>query len=293
MTAVRELADMRARREMNTELASLRQQLGRPPTADEVEAIRARCPAPPAPYRSLLNGPDPDLQRMLEQAHAATKLHMAEQEALRERQAAATETRRVAEQQQARLARLRTAGIPEDHVRVLTSAGLDKSGDAMQRVVRWRKGDRRVLVLAGAVGRGKSLAACWLLAMGPRRPYPHPGGYDTTWPAELAPRFVAARRLARLDTYRSRELDVLERCSVLVVDEVGGGDVGSASSWAERLDSLVSARYDAALDTILTTNLGRDEFREAFGERLFDRVSGSAGTWEEFAGPSLRQGGGR
>lgn len=257
----------------------------------------ARHIQPVPPYRNI--GGDPELAAIVAKAQAewverfaqdAVAMETAEHKALREREAMVATTRQKAEQLQARLARLRTAGVPEDHVKMLVSQGLDKTGDAMVRSKRWRQGNRRILVLGGALGVGKSLAACWLLACGPRRPYPHPEGYDEpTWPSALAPRFILARRLARLDTYRSGELDLVEKCALLVVDEVGAGDVGSYDKWAERLDGIVSGRYDAALDTVMTTNLTRDEFRKAFGERLFDRVSGTCGTWEEFAGKSLRQ----
>ena len=78
--------------------------------------------------------------------------------------------------------------------------------------------------------------------------------------------------------------------ALLVIDEVGAGDCGSPASFAERLGGLASERYDAGLDTVMTGNLVRQEMLDMFGARLFDRITGMRGTWEEFAGPSLRQG---
>ena len=194
--------------------------------------------------------------------------------------------------------RLRAAGVPERFTGVIADRKVDLTRGAIPRAQAWRQGPKRLLVLGGGVGLGKTLAACWLISTGPRHPYPHPGGYDEPhWPSELQPRFIRAARLARLDTYRSGELGLVERCSLLVIDEVGGGDVGLVDSWAGRPDSIVSGRYDAGLDTVLTTNLLREaakdkppEFRELFGDRLFDRVAGTGGTWEEFAGASMRGG---
>lgn len=213
---------------------------------------------------------------------------------LAEQRRAADEQRAVARREAAMrrelLARLRRTGVPERHEAVLVAGSYDASRPIAIDADRWRRSDRRLLGLGGAVGIGKSLTAAWLLAQAPRRPWRNPDGTDSGWPAHLHPRWVRASTLARLDTYRAPELAALEACCCLVIDEVGGGDVGAPASFAERLDMLVSGRYDAGLDTVLTSNLTEDEFRQQFGERLYDRITGDAGVWVERGGASLRKG---
>lgn len=201
----------------------------------------------------------------------------------------------------ARLARLRRAGVPARHLRVLLGlpdlegvvVHYDPARPPARTVASWRRSKHATLVLGGAMGVGKSLAACWLIDQGPRRPYPHPDGYDLAdWPDALRPRYVHAGQLARLSTYgragAASEVETLERCALLVIDEVGGVDVGQAATWIARLDALVSVRADNEMDTVLTTNLTAAEFAATYGERVLDRMRGDGRCWREFAGDSLR-----
>lgn len=210
-----------------------------------------------------------------------------------------------------RTVRLRRAGIPVPYIRVLLGLP-DEDGAVetydperyMARVVaRWRATKHRTLVLGGSVGIGKSLSACWLVDQGPRRKYMNDsGGYDANWPDELAPRYVHAGRLARLSTYgrggAPPELELIERCALLVIDEVGGADVGGTAGWVARLDSIVATRSDQGLDTIVTTNLRIEDeqingqmvrgFRTMYGERVLDRMRGDGSCWVERKENSMR-----
>lgn len=209
----------------------------------------------------------------------------------REAAAQAAASQRAEAAARLRLARLRHAGVPAKHERVLVE-GYDASRYLPARVVaRWRPSPHHTLVLGGALGVGKSVAACWLIDQGPRGRYRSPDGYDAAaWPDELAPRYVHAGRLARQSMFARpghvSELDLLERVSLLVIDEVGGAEAGPA--WVARLDTLVSVRADNLLDTIVTTNLTTEEFAAAYGERVLDRMRGDGRCWVECAGKSGR-----
>lgn len=278
-------------------------------------------------HGGLVHAGDPEVLAVLRRATNAWGPRMAENRAALEREEREQREQRERESAEAakraakvRFARLRRAGVPEKHLRVLLGLP-DEDGKAveydaqtryMARVVaRWRDSKHRTLVLGGGVGVGKSLGACWLIDQGPRRPYPNPeGGYDAVWPDELAPRYVHAGRLARLSTYGRKgevpELEIIERCALLVIDEVGGVDVGRAADWIARFDSIVASRADNLLDTVITTNLRVEDeeeidertrrptgriirgFRSMYGERVLDRMRGDGSCWAESNAKSLR-----
>lgn len=235
-----------------------------------------------------------DLARVVARARAAAA-DAGWTQAERERRQAAEDAARQARSAEAaareRLTRLRRAGVPAKHEKVLIES-YDASGFLPARVVaRWRPSPHHTLVLGGALGVGKSVAACWLIDQGPRGRYRSPDGYDAaTWPDELAPRYVHAGRLARQSMFAKpghvSELDLLERVSLLIIDEVGGAEAGPA--WVARLDTLVSVRADNLLDTVVTTNLKTEEFEAAYGERVLDRMRGDGRCWVECAGKSGR-----
>jgi len=132
--------------------------------------------------------------------------------------------------------------------------------------------DRRVLLLAGRVGCGKTHAA--------------------EVAAELHPeegRLVTAFRLSRLAPW-DKEIDVLIRIrGVLVIDDVGTEHEAKAGKFASLLDGIVNDRHHAGRKTVLTTNLNviqkensipGQSFRERYGERLFDRIRGNGRAME-------------
>lgn len=134
---------------------------------------------------------------------------------------------------------------------------------------------RPVLMLAGGVGSGKTLAAAWALSQNFEvlRPYRIAKG-------DLAPQivwrsgyFVTLEWLVDRSLFQEDDRLARQRAletSLLVLDDVGTerGD-GEAA-----LRDLLSTRMAAGRRTILTTNLGRDAFEGRYRARLMSRIRG-------------------
>lgn len=135
------------------------------------------------------------------------------------------------------------------------------------------------LVLSGNPGTGKShLAAAILQGILPK----HVGAYVTL--------MDLIRKLR--DTWRrdsemteSQLLNKLQAIPLLVIDEVGVqyGTDGERSI----LFDVMDRRYREMRPTILMTNLGKDDFRVAVGDRVFDRLTEVA-RWVPFDWQSYR-----
>lgn len=133
---------------------------------------------------------------------------------------------------------------------------------------------RTLLVLAGGVGTGKTVAAAWGCAF-------HSG------------RLAKAIDLIRIGMFdESSALPVLAHCRLLAVDDLGMEPMDSKGYAYAAVYDLLDRRYDAALKTIITTNLTTDQFRERYGTgagaRLWDRIR-EIGVWFNISGPSLRR----
>ncbi len=135
------------------------------------------------------------------------------------------------------------------------------------------------LIMSGLPGTGKShLAGAVLQGILPR----HVGVYVT---------LMDLIRMVR-DTWRrdsvTTEAQVLQRLQdvpLLVIDEVGV-QYGTDGERAILFDVL-DRRYRAMRPVILMTNLGKDDFRTAIGDRVFDRLTETA-RWLAFDWPSYR-----
>jgi DNA replication protein DnaC len=128
------------------------------------------------------------------------------------------------------------------------------------------------LVLSGTVGRGKTMAAAWVLTK-------HNGLY------------VGARELERV--FAARYGDEVEGqrtytdCGGLVIDDVGRER--DADGMSAALLDLVDYRRGQRQSTILITNFSRKQFSERYpDERLQSRLSECA-LWIADAGPDLRR----
>jgi DNA replication protein DnaC len=135
------------------------------------------------------------------------------------------------------------------------------------------------LVMSGLPGTGKShLAGAILQAILPR----HVGIYVT-----LMDLIRMVRETWRRDseTSESALLARLQAVPLLVIDEIGM-QYGTDGERAIVFDVL-DRRYRSMRPVILMTNLGKEEFRAAVGERVFDRLTEVA-RWMPFDWPSHR-----
>lgn len=135
------------------------------------------------------------------------------------------------------------------------------------------------LVLSGKPGTGKShLAAAILQAILPR----HVGAYVT-----LMDLIRAVRDTWRRDSEisESQLLRKLTDFPLLVIDEIGV-QYGTDGERAIVFD-VMDRRYREMRPTILMTNLDKEAFREAIGDRVYDRLT-EVGRWVPFAWDSYR-----
>ena len=174
------------------------------------------------------------------------------------------------EAEQARLA-VERIGLPED-IRAAVASGLNSYG----KPLRESEGDRwladadakrkRLVVLAGQPGTGKTLAASrWLVR--------HPGGRYVA-AAKFAAGMVAAKWSKRQDAL----YDASERYRVamaLVLDDAGENETVEESA---HIAELLRHRYDERLPTVVTTNLSSGAFVERYGDRIASRIAEHGGS---------------
>lgn len=175
--------------------------------------------------------------------------------------------------------RLVVADVPELHVRFLLH-GQIREDEALQVTRSWWSRKLATLILVGARGIGKSLAAAWAVSEGPHhRPA---GRADARW--------WVASELSGLDFYGEARLEEAHRCGLLVVDDVGMGELGEARRFWTRLETALNVRHDRALQTIVTCNMSIDEFRSVCDERVRDRIKASGLVHSCITTRSLRTG---
>lgn len=146
------------------------------------------------------------------------------------------------------------AGVPSAHVKVLTRSL--RATEATLAIDPWLKSGKRLLVLAGGVGVGKSVAAAQALVRSPGR-------------------WLAAQDLPTLARFENAEkLERYRRARLLVLDDVGA-EYADGSGWARtELHRLVHHRFEHDQPTILTTNLSPKAWHAYADERLRDRIAG-------------------
>jgi DNA replication protein DnaC len=194
-------------------------------------------------------------------------------------------------------------GIPLKDLERVHSGALDETPALAEARSFLADADLRTLVLSGGKGCGKTTAASWIayqespdeyqLGTGNKPDFyldltERPTGFKKPWPAARHPRFVDVSVLARVSRYKSEEMEPLERCSILVIDDLGMEYADEKGSFLATLDGIFNARYANKLRTVITTNLNRGSFKPRYGERIADRIRES-GRFVELAGESLRR----
>lgn len=148
-------------------------------------------------------------------------------------------------------------------------------------------GEARCLFLLGPVGRGKSVAAAWVVR---ERLKAKASDWNerASGTALLPAQFISAGQLTRLSSYDKLDtewLAELKRVGLLVVDDAG--DEGSAVGLIE-FASVLLARFAKKLRTVVTSNLRKDAFAQRYGAAILDRAE-QAGIVAELPGESMRR----
>lgn len=210
---------------------------------------------------------------------------------------------REAQQRQAEWARenwpdmVRDSGIPAVFADLIAAGPLEPTEAIMQVSGGAPFG---ILVLAGKVGVGKSVAAAyWLLgdyAPGSSRAQAarpsHPPGLrplsEYGQGRAAKPLWVSAARLARWERYDEKEMNRLLRASRLVIDDLYTEYSDAKGNFQVILDEVVNDRLGNRRPIVITTNVDVEGFKERYGERIADRIR-QYGRFVVFAGESLRR----
>lgn len=202
-----------------------------------------------------------------------------------------------AQRRDMRLEALSSSGIhlPDDDRQAVLAGTLDRSKPAFAAVATWARGAPRrgeptvgctpaILVLCGAAGVGKTVAAAWWLS--------HVRGRALTI-TEAIRIYLRWKR----STYRHEEaeasLDTLARMDCLVLDELGQESDDDASLAREVLHWIVDRRQDVRRRTLVLTNLTAEDLRDrfvrgAYDGRTADRLA-RHGHVVQIAGESMRR----
>lgn len=163
---------------------------------------------------------------------------------------------------------LEACGVGPLHAEVALRTDL-KATPALDAVQRFLASDTLFLLIHGGCGAGKTVAAVKALLSEHR---------STAWgwddPDSCAGQFVSADMLARMSYFDLEKHKRLCRARLLVVDDVGVEQ--SSSTFLAGLDGLLNERMSHKRRTILSTNLGLEEFKARFakpGSRLASRFA--------------------
>lgn len=139
---------------------------------------------------------------------------------------------------------------------------------------------KKLLVLAGGVGTGKTTAATWVAMKGQD---PRPG-------------FIRISELERRGRY-DRELGKwLQDKTSLVIDDVGAEFLDGKGAFRSLLDEIIDTFYSNKRTLVMTTNLRPirksddepEQFRERYGDRVWSRLS-QLGEWGDCGTRDLRR----
>ncbi len=150
-------------------------------------------------------------------------------------------------------------------------AALDapKETEVLARVQAFIASPKLVLLLAGAVGRGKSIAAAWAVE-------------------DQVGRYMEAADIVQANLYDAQAWRAFFTPGLLAVDELGMEPLDLGGWGAAKLYDLLNGRMQAAKKTILVTNLdGRAFFARYPDKRLKDRFR-AHGAFFQAEGESMR-----
>jgi DNA replication protein DnaC len=148
-------------------------------------------------------------------------------------------------------------------------------------------GGPNILVLAGPKGVGKTCAGVYVadVADPPLR-------FGLRWSEKQHPIFrhvtdLSAMGLFDRDAKEDARRQQLVTAKVVVLDDLGTEYQDKGGLFLALLDWFLDKRYGSGGITVVTTNLGAEEFRAAYGERIYDRLVERC-AWRDINHESLR-----
>lgn len=151
-------------------------------------------------------------------------------------------------------------GLPLEMITEIRHGGGFRETVAIERLQRSIREYRRIIVLSGDPGCGKTAAALWACCGTTRA------------------RFVDAALFQIGGMFQKRLPDLLE-VPLLVIDDLGVEFMDEKGAFATMLDAVINQRYQSGKTTILTTNLDSEDFAQRYGDRILDRIRGSGKFW--------------
>lgn len=182
-------------------------------------------------------------------------------------------------------------GVPPKFIGEVKAAALVES-DALRGVELFLSSpEMRMLLLSGVNQVGKSLACAYGLSTRTVQTWTQFGGPQTEYMKSIGMPAEERRRWTKWDkdffwtksarigalAFLERSQDPAERArggapanvGMCVIDEVGGD---TWSDGQKKLDDLLGRRWDAGHRTMMTTNLDVPGFRDAVGDRIYERI---------------------
>jgi DNA replication protein DnaC len=166
---------------------------------------------------------------------------------------------------------LSRTGAPSEAIQYSSSP---KQTMALKAMADWlRSNSKRWLILLGASGTGKTVAAAWAIRNAIR--------------VGRTADYRRATSIARLSAYGPDKADLehLQRVALLVIDDFGNEQLNDFA--ASTLFELFDFRHGEKLKTVVTSNLSASEFAAKIGVRLADRIQ-AEGEIKTLTGVSMR-----
>ena len=173
-----------------------------------------------------------------------------------------------ADQEARRYGRLTKAGFPQRALDAVRTA--DEAKSAIARIKTWDPEKSSVLVLSGAAGCGKTVAATWWALRHARSTI-----------------FVRASTFAASSRYDRETRAAWFAASAMVLDDLGTEYLDAKGSFLVDLDELIDVYYGDRKPLIITTNCKAEVFGKRYGERIVDRIR-ECGVFFAASGGSLR-----
>lgn len=173
--------------------------------------------------------------------------------------------------------RLRSYGVPAVLCRATFKNWIPRTDEEKQHLATVREFTERkrgFLVLTGGVGTGKTHLSVALM-----RHFKHPLLYKQNT-------LLLALRATYRGNSTANPIKACQGADLFVLDEVGLTSGGKDE--LPMLHEILDHRFGEYLPTVLTSNLSLDQLRDCLGERLVDRIRGSAFKVLLFGGESHR-----